>query len=105
MQCRLPGANRQRADTALKFSDARFKNSACRICDPAIAKTLNLQIKQCSAVICTVERVGYGLVYWNSYSPGCWIGLIAAVDCNRFIAHTNTGSDRCPSSCSLETLA
>src|SRR5947209_6245659 len=82
MQGSLSGANSEGADTALEFSDALFKNGACRICDPAVAITLNLQIKQRSAVIGTVECVGYGLVYRNSYSPGGWIWLIAAMDCN-----------------------
>jgi hypothetical protein len=44
-------------------------------------------------VIGAVERICYGLIYWNSYSLGGWIGLIAAMYCNCFITHSNTSSD------------
>ncbi|OIQ65766.1 hypothetical protein GALL_526720 [mine drainage metagenome] len=45
MQGGLAAANRERSDTAFEFSDACFQNRTCWIRDPAVAITLNLQIK------------------------------------------------------------
>src|ERR1700674_2410209 len=80
VQGRLPAANCERSDTALKFGDALFKNSSCRVSDPTVTITLNLQIEQCSTVIGAVESIRCGLVYWNSYSLGGWIGFISAMN-------------------------
>jgi hypothetical protein len=89
----LTAADRERTDAAFKFGDAPFKNRTCRVGDPAVAKTLNLQIKQGSAVIGAIESVCCGLIYRDSYSLGGWIGLIAAMDGNSFIAHSNISPD------------
>jgi hypothetical protein len=89
----LTAADCERTDTALKFGDAPLKNRTCRVGDPAIAKTLNFQIKQGSAVIGAIESVCRGLIYRDSYSLGGWIGLIAAMDGNSFATHSNTSPD------------
>src|SRR5579872_5806827 len=89
VQCGLTAADRERADTALKFGDPTFENFAGRVGDPAVAKALNFQIEQGGAVIGTVECVGCGLIDRDRYGLGGWIRLVSTMYGNGFITHSN----------------
>ena len=87
MQRRLSGRDRERADAAFEFGDALFKHRRGRIRDPAVAIAFGLEIEQGGAVIGAVEGVGDGLVDRNGDGLGGRIGVVAGVNCNRFVAH------------------
>ena len=87
MQRRLTGGDRERADAAFELGDALFEHGGGRIGDPAVAITFGLEIEQGGAVVGAVEGVGDGLVDRNRDGFGRWIGFVAGVNCNGFVAH------------------
>ena len=87
MQRGLTGRDRERAYAALEFGDALFKNRRGRVGDPAVAIAFRLQVEQRGAVVGAVEGVGDGLVDRDGDGFGGWIGFVAGVNCNRFVAH------------------
>ena len=101
MQRRLTGGDRERADAAFEFGDALFKNRRGRIRDPAVAIAFRLEVEQSGAVIGAVEGVGRGLVDRNRDGLGGWIGFVAGVNCDRFVAHCPPLRSRRISTCVL----
>ena len=87
MQCGLSGRDRERADAAFEFGDALFKHRSGRIRDPAVAIAFRFEVEQSGAVIGAVEGVGDRLVDRNRDRFGRWIGVVAGVNCDGFVAH------------------
>ncbi len=87
MQRGLSGCDRKRSDAAFEFGDAFFKNGGRRIGNPAVAVTFGFEIEQGGTVIGAVEGVGDGLIDRNGDRLGRRIGVVAGVNCNRFVAH------------------
>ncbi len=87
MQRRLAGRDRERSDAAFELGDALFKHRRGRIGDPGVAKAFRFEIEQSGTVIGAVEGIGHGLVDRNGDRLGRWIGVVAGVNCDRFVAH------------------
>src|ERR1700730_5939590 len=87
MQRRLSGGDRERSNAAFEFGDALFENCRGRVGNPAVAIALRLEVEQGGAVIGAVPRVTPLLVDRNGDGFSCWSGIVAGVDCNRFVAH------------------
>ena len=92
MQRRLSGRDRERADAAFELGDALFENSGGRICNPAIAVAFRFEVEQSRAMIGAIEGIGDGLVDRNGDRFGRWIGIVAGVNCNCFVAHCFTST-------------
>jgi len=87
MQRGLAARHRERADATLELGDALFKNGCGRVGDPAVAKTVSLEIEQSGAVIGAVEGVGDRLVDRHGNGFRGRIGIVAGMNCDRLVAH------------------
>ena len=87
VQRRLPGADAERLDAAFERGDAAFEHVGRRVADAAVAVAVDFEIEQRRAMFGAVELVGDGLVDRDRDRLGRRIGLIAAVDGNRFAFH------------------
>ena len=92
MQRRLSGGDRECADAAFEVGNALLENRGGRIGDPAVAVAFGFEVEQCGAVIGAVERIGHRLVDRNSDGLGRRIGIVAGVNCDRFVAHCATSA-------------
>jgi len=87
---RLPAAHAQRVHAALQGRHAPLQHRGRRIADPAVAKTVDLEIEEGGAVIGAVERIGDGLIDRDRHRLRRRIDFVAAVNGDRRVFHVFT---------------
>ena len=83
----LPGRDRERADAAFEFGDALLEHGRRGIGDAAVTEAVGFEIEKRGAVVGAVERIGDGLIDRDGDGFRGRIGLVAGVNCDRFVAH------------------
>ena len=97
---RLAAADAKRLQSSLESSNSPLQHCYGRVLNAGIAIARRLKVEESRGMIGAVECMGDCLIDGHCHGLGGWIGLVAAMDGNRFALHAPTRGAIALSGCS-----